>query len=89
MTVASMIHSDPIIEYLQIYQEMRYAYGINSPCIAEFKAAIAFESESDLLPLDQRIRLQCLVRAIGHEQAGLTARAAQRCYPRASAIPII
>ncbi len=55
---------------------MRYAYGINSPCIAELKAAIAFESESDSLPLDQRIRLQCLVRAIEHERAGLLVRAA-------------
>lgn len=46
--------------------EMRYAYGINSPRIAELRQ-VAFESQSDPLPLDQRHRLQCLARAIEHE----------------------
>jgi hypothetical protein len=55
---------------------MRNAHGINNPCIAELKAAIAFECVSDEIPLDQRIRLQCLVRTIELQQKGLLVRAA-------------
>jgi hypothetical protein len=67
---------DPIAEYLQAYRDMRYEHGINSPFIDELKAAILFESECTSLPLDQRIRLNCLVRAIEHEQSGLLVRVA-------------
>ena len=66
----------PVIEYLELYREMRCEHGINSPYIAELKSAIAFESECSSLPLDQRIRLQCLVRTIEHEQMGLLVRPA-------------
>jgi hypothetical protein len=55
---------------------MRDARGINNPCIAELKAAITFESDSNALPLDQRIGLQYLLRTIEHEQEGLLVRAA-------------
>ena len=68
--------ADQVMEYLRLYREMRDAHGINYPCVAELKAAIAFESESSSVPLDQRIRLQCLLRTIAHEQKGSLVRAA-------------
>jgi hypothetical protein len=76
MSMAATTNSDQFVEYLQIYREMRNAHGINNPCIAELKAAIAFECVSDEIPLDQRIRLQCLVRTIELQQKGLLVRAA-------------
>ena len=76
MTANDIPALDPVLEYLQAYRALRYEQGINSPCIGELKAAIQFDSERSSLPLDQRIRLQCLVRAIEHEQSGLLVRAA-------------
>jgi hypothetical protein len=74
--MAATTKSDQVMEYLRIYREMRDAHGINNPCIAELQAAIAFESDSDEIPLNQRIRLQCLARTIEHQQKGLLVRAA-------------
>jgi hypothetical protein len=69
-----MANLDVVSEYLQMFREWRYERGINDPSISELKAKIATESECNTLPLDQKTRLQCLLKNIEHAQAGLLVR---------------
>ncbi|HTE40899.1 MAG TPA: hypothetical protein VK629_08710 [Steroidobacteraceae bacterium] len=65
---------DVVTEYLQLFSEWRYERGINDPSIGELKATIASESERNSLSVDQKTRLQCLIKNIEHAQAGLLVR---------------
>ena len=68
MNVDTLFASDPAVEFLRTYREWRYVYGLHDPCIDELKAAIVVESAREALTLEQRDRLECLVRLIDREQ---------------------
>jgi hypothetical protein len=68
MNVESLFSSDLASEYLRTYREWRYVYGLDDPCIDELKAAIVAECAREALTLEQRDRLECLVRLIDREQ---------------------
>jgi hypothetical protein len=36
---STIANSDPVIEYLRLYREMRYAYGVNSSYVGELTGA--------------------------------------------------
>jgi hypothetical protein len=68
MNIEALLTSDVACEYLRTYREWRYVYGLHDPCIDELKAAIVAECARETLTLEQRDRLECLVRLIDREQ---------------------
>jgi hypothetical protein len=64
---------DAASEYLRTYHEWRDIYGMQDPCIDELRLAILAESERDSLSVQQRDRLEWLVRMIRREQASTVA----------------
>ena len=69
MNIEALFAPDLAFEYLRTYREWRYVYGLGDPCIEELKAAILADSERSALAIDQRDRLEILLRLIEHEQA--------------------
>ena len=69
MNIEALFASDLASEYLRTYREWRYVYGLHDPCIEELKAAILADSDRGALAIDQKDRLEILLRLIEHEQA--------------------